>query len=490
MKNGIILQYFEWNLPPDNLLWLRCAAQAEKIREEGFTAVWLPPAYKGSAGGFDVGYGVYDMYDLGEFDQKGSVKTKYGSFDDYLHAIHTLQWAGIQVLGDVVFNHRMGADATEVFNAAIVDDNNRMDVISAEQEISAWTKFSFPGRKGKYSDFNWDYRHFKGIDYDEKSQNKAIYLFEGKQWSQEIDDENGNYDYLMGADVDFSVPEVKQSLIDWGKWYLDTTGLDGLRLDAVKHIDFHWFPDWLSEIRAYTGREIFSVGEYWNADLDHLKHYLSITQDALSLFDVPLHYKFYEASYSNGNFDMRTLLDDTLVSYDPVHAVTFVDNHDTQARQSLFSWVDDWFKPLAYAVILLREGGYPCVFYGDYYGIPYDNIAPARLLRLLLQVRLRYAYGTQHDYFDDANVVGWTREGDADVAHSGVAVLMSDGAGGEKKMYIGKQFSGHMFRDCTGRDLDAVVIDDDGNGVFRVKGGAVSVWVQDSAHQDLFVTGY
>jgi alpha-amylase len=45
--------------------------------------VWLPPAYKGVGGGNEVGYGVYDLFDLGEFDQKGSVLIKYGTRDEY-----------------------------------------------------------------------------------------------------------------------------------------------------------------------------------------------------------------------------------------------------------------------------------------------------------------------------------------------------------------------------------------------------------------------
>ena len=44
-----------------------------------------------------------------------------------------------------------------------------------------------------------------------------------------------------------------------------------------------------------------------------------------------------------------------------------MDNHDTQPCQSLESWVEPWFKPLAYALILLRRDGYPCVFQGDYH---------------------------------------------------------------------------------------------------------------------------
>ena len=44
----------------------------------GFTSVGgeLPtPGSKGNAGGYDVGYGCYDLFDLGEFDQKGSIRT-------------------------------------------------------------------------------------------------------------------------------------------------------------------------------------------------------------------------------------------------------------------------------------------------------------------------------------------------------------------------------------------------------------------------------
>ena len=66
MLNGVMLQYFEWELPNDCQLWRKAGRDALQLRHMGFTAVWLPPAYKGSAGINDVGYGVYDTYDLGE----------------------------------------------------------------------------------------------------------------------------------------------------------------------------------------------------------------------------------------------------------------------------------------------------------------------------------------------------------------------------------------------------------------------------------------
>ena len=115
--NGMMLQGFSWYLPSDGQHWRRMAERAPELAKLGFTAVWLPPAYKGQAGADDVGYGVYDLWDLGEFDQKGTVRTKYGTREEYVTAVHTLQDAGIQVLGDIVLNHKMGGDEPELIGA-------------------------------------------------------------------------------------------------------------------------------------------------------------------------------------------------------------------------------------------------------------------------------------------------------------------------------------------------------------------------------------
>ena len=60
------------------------------------------------------------------------------------------------------------------------------------------------------SSFLFAVYHFDGIDYDEKTHRNTIFLFDQKSWDQEVDDENGNYDYLMGADLDFGNEETVQ----------------------------------------------------------------------------------------------------------------------------------------------------------------------------------------------------------------------------------------------------------------------------------------
>ncbi len=410
--NETMMQYFEGYLPNDGLWWKRCAAKAENLSALGVTQVWLPPAYKGTSQE-DVGYGVYDMYDLGEFDQKGTIRTKYGTKDEYIDAIKAFHDADIRVIADIVLNHRMGGDEAEVVTAVQDSPEDRNEQISGKQKIRVRSRFTFPGRKGRYSSFTWDHSHFTGTDWDEKTKSCGhIYRFSGKKWADQTDGELGNYDYLMGLDVDTSNPEVIHQTKKWLRWYVTTTGVDGLRLDAVKHISFPFYSELLQDIRRKTGEELPAVGEYWSGDLNRLLHYLDTVKNRMSLFDVALHYNFYNASQAGNQYDLRTILDHTLVKERPQNAVTFVDNHDTQYGQSLQSFVADWFKPLCYAVILLRQEGLPCVFYSDYYGNPVKDLPPVPNLGKFIKLRRFYAYGEQADYFEDPNLIGWVRRGD------------------------------------------------------------------------------
>lgn len=477
--NGTMMQYFQWYLPNDGSLWNNLKDDAKHLSDVGITATWLPPAYKGTHSG-DVGYGVYDLYDLGEFDQKGTVRTKYGTKDEYLCAINALHENNVNVYADISFEHRMGADETEEVEVIESDYDNRYWDVSGPQSIEAWTKFTFPGRNNKYSSFVWNKSCYDGVDYDNRSGKTAIFRFKDKNWDSDVDRNKGNYDYLMGANVDFEVPWVKEELDRWGEWYVNFANLDGFRVDAVKHFCFNYMEHWLGNLRNKTGKELFTVSEYWDNNIGALEAYINNTKHELSLFDVPLHYNFQAASCSNGQYDMRNLLKGTLMERCPINAVTFVDNHDTQKGQALESFVYNWFKPIAYSVILLRDQGYPCVFYADYYGDGQENSIPSmqNTLDILLRLRKDKAYGQQHDYFDHHNIIGWTREGDAEFENSGLAVVATNGEGGCKDMYVGKHFAGTTFVDALGNRDHKVVINDYGVGCFTVNGGSVSVWVK------------
>lgn len=485
MQNQTILQSFEWYTTDDGSFYRTMKDMVPSFSLLGLTAIWLPPACKAQNGIQDTGYGIYDLYDLGEFEQKGSVRTKYGMRQEYLELIQALHDHGLEVYCDVVLNQKMGADETE--DVMVVDSasNNRNHDSSSQHMIKAWTKFTFPKRMGKYSSFIWDHTCFDGTDYDASTGKSAVYRFAGKAWDSAVDSENGNYDYLMGCDLDMSNPIVKEELLKWGKWYYDTTKFDGLRLDAVKHISSDFYGWWLHEMRNYTGRDFFAVGEYWNGDLARLHDYLKRSLLCMSLFDVPLHYKFYQASCSNGQRDMRKLFDDTLVGTMPEHAVTFVDNHDTQPSQALSSFVNSWFKPIAYAIILLMEKGIPCVFAGDLYGIPHDGIQPVKELPLLIRLRHNHAYGKETWYREQTDVIGFTRAGDEEHHATSLCIVLSDGPGGSLCMDAGKQFAGKTFVDVLDTCHEMVRIQEDGTAMFRCEGGSVSVWMEQEAAENL-----
>ena len=481
MDNYVLMQYFEWNLPADQKLWGNLKEDAVHLASLGVSGVWLPPCSKGTSAQ-DVGYGVYDLYDLGEFDQKGTVATKYGDKASLKAAIGALHAAGLRVYADVVLNHKAGADSTEEITVIEVDKENRERDVSKPFTIEAWTKFDFPGRAGKYSGFTWGWQHFTATDYDQRTGKTSIYRIvgENKSFSENVDHELGNYDYLMFADIDYHHPDVVSETLTWGKWLCDELSLDGMRLDAVKHINEDFIELFVQTLKDYVKKPFFTVAEYWKDDTERLRKYLSAENFSLTLFDVPLHFNLFDAGNRGKDYDLRTILDGSLVKSNPMNVVTFVDNHDSQRHQSLESYVADWFKMSAYALILLREDGYPCLFYGDYYGVGGNDSIPGRKGELdpLLDARRRFAYGEQVDIFDDPNLIAWLRMGDGEHPDSGLAVLISNGDEGYKDLDFGKEHAGTIWKDCTGHIADPVTLSDEGKGRFYVKGGTVSVWTR------------
>jgi len=492
MTNQTLIQYFHWYYNDKQKLWKKAAAEAANLKETGITAVWFPPAYKSTEGDDSTGYDCYDLFDLGEFDQKNSIPTKYGTKEEYIKAIDTLHNQQIMVLADVVFNHKAGADELEKVPVKRVNPDDRNEYISDTFEIDAWTKFTFPGRKGKYSEFIWDKSCFSGIDWAENLQETAIFSIQneyGAGFEEVPSMELGNYDYLMFNDIEFRNKAVREELKRWGEWYYETCKMDGFRLDAVKHIAPDFLNEWLDHMNAKFDKKFFIVGENWVLDdVANLRSYIDITEGRMQLFDSMLHHNFYQAGKQGNAYDMSKIFQDTLVESHPELSVTFVDNHDSQPLQSLEAYVDFWFRQISYALILFREQGIPCIFYADLYGAEYVdkdkdgnetevNLIGVEHLPLMIQIRRDAAHGFQRDYFDHPNCIGWTREGVAEQEHSGVAVVLSNGEEGEKKMEVGKGHAGKIFVDALGHRDEEVTIDEEGWAVFFCGAGSVSVWV-------------
>lgn len=481
MANETLMQYFEWYLPADAQHWQRLKNDIDTLKQLGVNKVWLPPAFKGTSSE-DVGYGVYDLFDLGEFDQKGTVPTKYGTKEGYLSMIEALNEAGIMPIADVVLNHKANGDAKERFKVLKMNPTNRQEPLSEPYDIEAWTHFHFPGRQKQYDDFEWHWYHFSGMDYDALHEETGLYMVMGdnKGWADQdtVDEENGNYDYLMFNDIDFRHPEVVEQLKKWVKWFLELSRVGGFRLDAIKHIDSNFIADFIRYIREHLKDDLYVFGEYWKNDTEENTDYLSAIDLQFDLVDVVLHMNFYQASKEGSSFDLSTILAGSLMETNPDFAVTFVDNHDSQRGQSLESTVADWFKPLAYSLIMLRQEGTPCLFYGDYYGVEGDFAQTSFkvVIDRLAYLRQHHVYGNQVDYFDHANCIGWVQQG-TDEHPEPLAVVMSTGEEGWKDMEIGQWHAGRVFVDYLGHSDNEVTIDANGWGCFKAQAGSVSAWV-------------
>lgn len=69
------------------------------------------------------GYDIYDLYDLGEFDQKGAVGTKWGTRAELEDLVREASALDVGILWDAVLNHKAGADGVERFEGVRVGDD-------------------------------------------------------------------------------------------------------------------------------------------------------------------------------------------------------------------------------------------------------------------------------------------------------------------------------------------------------------------------------
>jgi len=97
-RGEAMIQYF-------NTSWKELAHKMPELAEVGYNSIWLPPPQKGS-GGLSVGYDHWDPFDFGSIDQRGSIRTRYGTEAELLRLVEIAHRFGIRVYFDNIMNHR------------------------------------------------------------------------------------------------------------------------------------------------------------------------------------------------------------------------------------------------------------------------------------------------------------------------------------------------------------------------------------------------
>lgn len=325
---AVMMQAFYWDAPilekQEHNWWNIISERIEALANSKINALWLPPVSK-AADHRGNGYDPYDYWDLGDYDQKGGVKTLYGNRAELEALIKKAHEHNIGLYADMVINHNSGADEQEV---------NPLD------GQKRWTKF-----RPKSGSFPRDWNSFHPSRFEQ-------IMIEGEQFV--------DFPHLCHRN-----PDVYKAMFDYARFLIEELGFDGFRFDFAKGFG-SWMISVLAKYRyVKDGKEFtpFVVAELWSGTEEinqWLERVNAMTDNQISCFDFPLRYKLKDVC-DTPKYDLRNLTDNgAIVTQRPMHATTFVDNHDMGENVI----VND--KMMAYSFIMVHEG-YPCIFWYDYY---------------------------------------------------------------------------------------------------------------------------
>jgi alpha-amylase len=126
-----MFQSFEWYTHGTATAshWKRLAQALPYLHAIGIDRIWLPPGCK-AASPKGNGYDAYDLYDLGEFSQKGSIATKWGTKEELVELCQVAKRLGVGVIWDAVLNHKAAADGRERCQGVKVSEKGTFDLYS------------------------------------------------------------------------------------------------------------------------------------------------------------------------------------------------------------------------------------------------------------------------------------------------------------------------------------------------------------------------
>jgi len=113
-QSDVMMQAFYWDPPVDaahlnGIWWDKLAGEIPELEAAGIKALWIPSPCKGNWGIYDMGYGIYDHYDLGNFNQCGTVETRFGSKAELMNLLQvahdTSKGQRMDIYADIVMNH-------------------------------------------------------------------------------------------------------------------------------------------------------------------------------------------------------------------------------------------------------------------------------------------------------------------------------------------------------------------------------------------------
>jgi len=374
--------------------WDHLAKQAHALAQAGFTEVWLPPVTKAAQGvsAAALGYSVFDDYDIGSKNQRASIHTRYGTREQLARCVATMRANGLDVYLDLQHNHRRGGTGPNKSTFRYVDAYGKLGggrfPKDPQNFHSRYPEHPIPGA------FRADVPQDPNVPLGIAELQPPFKEYFGPDLA-----------HITGKPSGY----VFNNLIANAEWLTRSLDVQGYRLDHVPGISTDFLFPFL-EHSVMQGK--FAVAEYFTGDLPKLRVWISDPhgmRKRCRAFDFPLWGTLLQMCNHTAAFDMANLDHAGLAGVDPFHAVTFVENHDTESRPDIIPDHIIRHKPLAYAYILTSEG-LPCVFYKDYSMDP-QCLGLQAVIDNLLWIHQQIAAGPTQQRWKDGGVFAFERLG-------------------------------------------------------------------------------
>lgn len=417
---GVMMQGFYWDVEPRHAWWNTISTRLDDWKSIGVDRLWLPPASKGMSGGYSMGYDPMDYFDFGEYDQMGTVKTRFGSRAELESLISKAHGQGIQVIADIVLNHNSGGQLE-------YNPYRNKDTYTLFRPAS--------GRFNRsYEDFHPNHIH----DHDAE----ALFFEE-----QDLCHENPNVRKWFW-ESDSSV----------ARYYKNTMKFDGWRFDYVKGFDPGVVKSWMDAVGG------FGVLEVWDGNTDYLKSWVDKT--GIRAFDFANFYNLEQAIDGN---NMKILGErNALWKVYPDKAVTFVNNHDTEKDANQGNRIGSAEnRMLAYAYILTHPG-YPCLFYSDY-----ETILSKPGLEKLIRIHRSLAAGDLTVLYSDTDFYAAQRGGDSTTP--GLVVTLNNASRNMQRTLV-TPWKNAVIYDYSGNTDMTLTTDAGGRAAISTPAKSYTVW--------------
>lgn len=363
-------------------------AKIPYIKSLGFTAIWVTPIVRQLAVSPDGQSSAYHGYWGAGFDEVDPHLGSLAEFKEFVNAAHD---AGMKVILDIVTNHTADAISYANGNSYVsIGERPYRDASGKKLNLKSLTRLDKSPKLSATKSFAktpFVYPANRAIKSPAWLNDVTNYHNRGDSSFAGESSEHGDF---FGLDDLFTEkPEVVSGFIDvYAKWITDS-GVDGFRIDTVKHVNVEFWQKFLPAMRAAAQRSGKSDFPMWAEVFDAeptATSYWVRSGGFTEVLDFPFQQRALNFIKDRTALPLATLFnsDDFYLrkGTDVNRLGTFLGNHD-MGRVGAFIGLDRGPEialkqsELAHALLYTLRGT-PIVYYGDELGLTGGNDKDAR----------------------------------------------------------------------------------------------------------------